>query len=125
MSRTSGEHRVCPWDEIPERGGVLAVIDDVEVGVFRVHGRVHAWENRCRHQGGPVCTGLVIGRLEAVVAPDGTVERERLSDEEIHVVCPWHGWEYNLETGALAADPRIRLRRVPAFVRDGYAYVSV
>src|SRR5690242_11842284 len=49
------EYRVGPLDLIPERGGILAVAGDVEVGVFRLDGELRAYENRCRHQGGPVC----------------------------------------------------------------------
>ena len=121
----AAEYRVGPLDEIPERGGVLAVAGDVEVGVFRVNGGLRAYENRCRHQGGPVCTGEVLGRYEAVLNPDGTVAGERFVDEEPRIVCPWHGWEYDLATGRCAADPRFALRRFEVSVRDGEVYVSV
>jgi nitrite reductase/ring-hydroxylating ferredoxin subunit len=119
------EYRVGPVRDIPEGGGVLVVADGTEVGVFRVRGAVHAYENRCLHQGGPVCTGEIVGRYEQVLAPDGTVSGERFVDEEPRIACPWHGWEYDLETGRCTADRRYRLRRVPVTVRDGDVFVRI
>jgi len=117
------EYRVGPIGEIAERSGVLVQAGDVEVGVFNVKGRLHAYENRCRHQGGPVCTGEIIGRYEAVLRADGTVAGERFADDEVRIACPWHGWEYDLETGECTADRRFKLRRIEVRVREGEAYV--
>lgn len=125
MSVRAVEYRVGPAREIPEGDGVLALAGGTEVGVFRVRGRLHAYENRCRHQGGPVCTGEIIGRYEQVLNPDGTVREERFAEDEVRIACPWHGWEYDLETGRCTADRRFRLRRFPVVIRDGDVYVSI
>ncbi len=114
-----------PASEIPEGGGVLVFAGDVELGVFRVKGQLVAYENRCMHQGGPVCTGEIVSRYEQVVNDDGTVAGERFDDTEPHLVCPWHGWEYDLANGRCAADRRFRLRRYPVTTRDGDVYVTV
>ena len=121
--RELAEYRVGPVAEIPERSGVLVRAGDTEVGVFKVKGRVHAYENRCRHQGGPVCTGEIVGRYEQVLRADGTVAGERFVDDETRIACPWHGWEYDLETGENTADRRFKLRRFEIRIRDGEAYV--
>jgi nitrite reductase (NADH) small subunit len=121
--RALAEYRVGPIIEIPERSGILVQVGDVEAGVFMVKGRLHAYENRCRHQGGPVCTGEIIGRYEQVLRPDGTVAGERFADDEVRIACPWHGWEYDLETGECTADRRFKLRRLEVRVREGEAYV--
>src|SRR4030081_3547268 len=72
------EYRTVPAREIPDGGGVLVVAAGMEVGVFRVHGELHAYENRCAHQGGPVCTGEIVGRYEQVLEAGGTGREERL-----------------------------------------------
>jgi nitrite reductase (NADH) small subunit len=123
--RTSREYRVGPVADVPEGGGILLEAGGVELGLFKVGGRLHAYENRCRHQGGPVCTGEVIGRFEAVVSPDGTIAGERFADDEVRIACPWHGWEYDLATGECTADRRYRLRSFPVSVRDGDVFVRV
>ena len=119
------EVAICGSDEVPEAEGVLATVDGVEVGVFRVNGRLVAYENRCRHQGGPVCTGAVLGKLEAVLGPGRTVAEERFSETELHLVCPWHGWEYHLATGENTVDPTLRLRSFPVSERDGQVFLRL
>jgi nitrite reductase (NADH) small subunit len=119
------EVAICSSDEVREAEGVLATVAGTEVGVFRVNGELVAYENRCRHQGGPVCTGAVLGRLEAVLGPGGTLVEERFSENELHLVCPWHGWEYVLATGENTVDPALRLRSFPVSERDGSVYLRL
>lgn len=123
--RVREEYRVCPIDEIPDGGGVLGRAGEVEVGVFRIGQDVHAYENRCAHQGGPVCTGDILGRTVQVLDEKREVTAEILDEGELHLACPWHGWEYDLATGELACDRRFHLRRFPVMVRDGVVYVTV
>lgn len=119
------EYRVGAIADFADRSGVLVEAGGIEVGVFMVKGRLNAYENRCRHQGGPVCTGEIIGRYEQVVLPDGTIGGERFDDDEMRIACPWHGWEYDLATGECTADRRFRLRRIEVRELDGEAYVVV
>jgi nitrite reductase/ring-hydroxylating ferredoxin subunit len=119
------EHAICDSTAVREAEGVLVTVAGVEIGIFRVQGRLVAYENRCLHQGGPVCTGAVLGRLVAVLGPGGTIAEERFSTDELHLVCPWHGWEYDLASGACAADRRIRLRAFDVREQDGQVYVTV
>ena len=117
-------YRVCPLSEIPETGGVLADIGDREVGVFRHEDRLYAYDNRCIHQGGPVCTGELVGAMRRELGKGGEVIRDVLDEHEMRLVCPWHGWEYDLATGEAAHDRRRRLRRFPLTVEDGIVYVD-
>ena len=65
-----------------------------EIGVFHWQGQFYAYENLCVHQGGPACEGLIMHKVEDLLGPDRTWHGQRFSDEEIHFVCPWHGYEY-------------------------------
>jgi nitrite reductase/ring-hydroxylating ferredoxin subunit len=103
---------------------VLVSIDDRDVFVFERDGRFHAFENVCRHMGGPVGEGMLIGKVEAILDDAGRHLGDRFSDTEIHIVCPWHGWEYDIETGICAADRWIRWRRYEAGEREGAIYVT-
>jgi len=103
-------YRVGPAELVPEETGLLVRAGGYELGIFRHGGGYVAYENVCLHQGGPVCSGVVIGKVEQVLREDKTVALERESTEEIHVICPWHGWEYDLATGQCATDRRLRLR---------------
>jgi nitrite reductase/ring-hydroxylating ferredoxin subunit len=40
------------------------------------------------------------------------------------LVCPWHTWEYDLETGRSTTDARFRVRSYPVLVVDGEVFVD-
>ena len=71
-----------------------------EIGVFHTDAGLYALRNVCPHQGAPLCLGTVTGTTlpsapgEYVWGLDGRVLR-----------CPWHGWEFDLETGVGLYDP--------------------
>ncbi|MDP2711279.1 MAG: Rieske (2Fe-2S) protein [Solirubrobacteraceae bacterium] len=120
------EYMVGPVDDVPERDGLLVdVAGETEVGIFKVDGTLYAYENRCVHQGGPVCAGVLLGKTEQHLDAGGRVLSEDLDDSRLRLVCPWHGWEYDITTGRVAHDARYRLRPVELTVRDGYLYVVV
>jgi 3-phenylpropionate/trans-cinnamate dioxygenase ferredoxin subunit len=64
------------------------------IGVFRVGESFYGIRNRCPHQGGPLCLGHVLG--DAVSDSPG---RASISLDPLRIACPWHGWEYDLDSG--------------------------
>jgi 3-phenylpropionate/trans-cinnamate dioxygenase ferredoxin subunit len=64
------------------------------IGVFRVGERFYGIRNRCPHQGGPLCRGHVLG--DAVADTPGNA---RIATDPLRIACPWHGWEYDLDSG--------------------------
>jgi nitrite reductase/ring-hydroxylating ferredoxin subunit len=116
---------VCRERDIRERAGVLVELDGREVGIFKLDGRLVAYENRCVHQGGPVCTGRIAGRYVELIDADGYSRGERLREQEPRLICPWHGWEFDLATGQCMVDRRRWLRRHALEVRDGDVYLEL
>ena len=85
------------------------------IGVFNVDGEFFALLNRCPHQGGPLCTGNTLGFLRSAGVGEFIYSRPG----EV-VRCPWHGWEYDLETGrSLFATNRTKVATYPVTVEDG------
>jgi nitrite reductase [NAD(P)H] small subunit len=65
---------------IPEGQGRCYVVASQEIAVFRQRGgRLFAAENRCPHRQGPLAEGVLGGG---------------------RIICPLHGHQFNLETGA-------------------------
>jgi nitrite reductase (NADH) small subunit len=110
-------------EELPDGTRRIVSLPEAEVGLIVHAGTVYAYRNRCVHQGGPVCEGIVIGRVEAVLGDDRTVLGERFSETEFHLVCPWHGVEYRLADGVCQTKPNLRLRRYEVLCEDGDVYV--
>jgi nitrite reductase (NADH) small subunit len=96
-----------------------------EIGVLRIGDEFVAYNNVCPHQGGPICEGMLIHKVEEVIAPDRTFHGFRFSPETLHLVCPWHSWEFDVRTGACAGDGKHRLRRYRVTERDGEVFVLI
>jgi nitrite reductase/ring-hydroxylating ferredoxin subunit len=93
-------------DEIPERGRLLVQVGGRSIGIFRENGRYYALLNRCPHQGAELCRGDLVGVLES-----SSPGEFRFDPDRRLLVCPWHGWEFDLATGRSYVDPtRTRVR---------------
>jgi nitrite reductase (NADH) small subunit len=81
-------------------------VDRQAIGIVRWRGRVFAARGICPHQLGPLCEGLVRSKLRSV-GSSGVLELDR---ESPVIVCPWHGWEFDLATGRMIAEGSLRIR---------------
>ena len=99
------DYAVARLDDLkPSRGRVVRA-GAIEVALFRVDEHVYALENKCVHNGGPLGEG---------------------DCEDGYAICPWHGWRYDLATGASPLNPLVRLATYPAWVgADGQVWVRV
>lgn len=111
--------------EFPDSGRQIVAVDDAEIGVFCVNGRFTAFENVCPHLGGPVCQGKVIPRVQEVIAEDKTSLGLAFSKDQTNVACPWHGYEFDIQTGRHQGDSHLRLRAVKIEVVGGELVVTV
>jgi len=99
-------------------------VDGLEVGVFRLGRKLVAYKNECPHYGGPVCQGKIFHQTEEQLGADKTSQGLRFTATR-NIVCPWHGYEFNLETGCHPGDPKVRLEPVAVAVRDSRVYLQV
>jgi len=104
---------------------IKATIGGNEIVVFRHRDKLYAFDNWCLHMGGPVGEGLIMGKVEAKITADGYYEGEYFSDTKTHLVCPWHGWEYDIETGEAAGEKSQCLRRYEVEVQGNDVHVFV
>ncbi len=97
---------VAPLRDFPPGERRLLNVGGRSIGVFRVGDQFFAIRNRCPHQGGPLCLGHILGA--AVADEPGAA---RIAAEPLRIACPWHGWEYDLQSGQSfigAAMPGVR-----------------
>lgn len=74
-----GYTKVCTVSEIKENQGKRFLINDVDLAVFKVNDEIFVLGNVCPHQ-------------HTTIIYDGIIE-------DGCVVCPAHGWMFNLKTG--------------------------
>jgi nitrite reductase/ring-hydroxylating ferredoxin subunit len=90
-----------------------------EIGVLRdgATGALHAVRNRCPHHGAPLCLGTVRDRLGGGPAQYIAAERRVLH-------CPWHGWEFDLDSGRCPEDVRMRVAVYPVKIESGRVLID-
>jgi nitrite reductase/ring-hydroxylating ferredoxin subunit len=93
-----------------------------EIGVFLKDGVFYAYSNYCLHAGGPACEGLLINRVIDLIAADRTYQGQSFGDE-MHFVCPWHGYEYELKTGECIGNRKLKLRKYEVVRRGEDVFV--
>ena len=125
MPATSQKTYVGASASVPEGGRLVVDVADKTVGVFRVDGQLYAWENTCAHQGGPVCQGKIIPRVTEVIDDGGESRGFAFDESSQHIVCPWHGFEYNIKTGVHPGRRAARLIRVAVEETADGIYVTV
>ena len=76
--------RVAGTDEVKPGHGIVAEVNGKILAVFNVDGNFHVIDNTCTHRGGPLGEGDVEGSV---------------------VTCPWHGWQFDVRTGACVNNP--------------------
>jgi nitrite reductase/ring-hydroxylating ferredoxin subunit len=113
---------VATKEELPPGGRkIFRVGPRREIGVFRVGDDLHAVANICPHHQGPLCLGTQTS--EMVGSADRLFEVQR---EGMILRCPWHQFEFDLETGRNLADgEKYRVAVYPARWEDEEAVVYV
>jgi nitrite reductase/ring-hydroxylating ferredoxin subunit len=97
--------KVADTETIPEGQGTLVESRGVAVAVFnRGSGRFVACGAICPHEDGPLAEGWLEGDA---------------------VVCPWHGFDFSLETGRCRVDEGLAIPVYPARVVEGAVEVDL
>jgi nitrite reductase/ring-hydroxylating ferredoxin subunit len=112
-------------DAFPDPGRKVVEIDGIAVGVFCRNGKFTAYENVCPHMGGPVCRGKIIARVQELIADDKTSLGFAFSKDQTNIVCPWHGYEFDIGTGGHQGNRRLRLLPVKIVVAAGDLVVTL
>jgi nitrite reductase (NADH) small subunit len=102
------QHVVGRVEDIPPGTSRFVEVGKFGVGVYNVAGEFRAVTNYCPHRGGPLC----VGSRYPIVESDEPYKSTVSGSDEI-LVCPWHGWEYDLRDGvAENGMKKIRLHSV-------------
>ncbi|MCL4832239.1 MAG: non-heme iron oxygenase ferredoxin subunit [Caldilineaceae bacterium] len=91
--------RVASLSELPVNGRKLVEIDGVRIAIFNLDGELHAIEDVCTHDGGPLVEGEVMN--------------------DCQVQCPRHGARFDIRTGAALSMPAFEATNTYAVEIDG------
>jgi 3-phenylpropionate/trans-cinnamate dioxygenase ferredoxin component len=102
----SGARRVtvAAVGDVPPGEGRVIDVADRSLALFNVDGRYFAIDNVCPHRGGPLGEGDLEGWT---------------------VICPWHGWKWDVRTGANLNNPAVRVACLPVSVEGDAVVVEL
>jgi nitrite reductase (NADH) small subunit len=89
--------RVCSESDLPREGQVCEMAGG-RLCVARVNGEIAVLDNFCPHSEGPLGQGMI---------------------EDGKVVCPFHGWAFDVKTGATDESSTKRARVFEWAIKDG------
>ena len=95
---------LCKYSDIKENTGNRFFINENDIAVFKVGGRIYALSNICPHQHSPIIY-------------DGIIE-------EGNVVCPAHGWSFELKSGKLGGNRR-GLEKYEVMIAGNDVYIKI
>ena len=97
--------KVASLSDIPPGAMRYVDVDGLPIALANVGGKIYAFGDVCRHEGGPLSSGVLI---------DDTV------------TCPWHGWTYSVRTGKAIVPPvGIRVPTYAVYVEGDDVYVTI
>ncbi len=95
---------VGPVSDFPRDQARECVAGDIVVAVVHTSDGIYAMDGICPHQGGPLGQGQLCGKV---------------------LTCPWHGWQYDITTGAHSINPGIGHPTFPAKVEEGRVWIQI
>lgn len=80
-------------------------VDGLPVALANVDGTIYAFSDTCRHEGGPLSAGALVGDT---------------------VSCPWHGWTYDVRSGKSLVPPiGLRIPTYPVSIEGDAVYIEI
>ncbi len=95
--------RAARKDEVPTGTIREFQVDGKTLAISNIEGKFYAISNTCLHRAGPLGQGVISGQV---------------------VTCPWHGWQYDVTTGKVSANPAIAVSCFPVEVRGEDVWVD-
>ena len=98
------EFKIATAEEVLPGQGRTVRVDDRQIALFNVGGKFYAMDDACPHMRADLSCGVL---------------REKT------VICGWHGWEFDLETGNCLNIEWAQVRTYPLALREGDIYLTV
>lgn len=92
-------------EDVPEgRGATVELNNGKELALYHIDGHFYAIDNFCPHKGAPLADGQLNGHS---------------------VACDWHGWRFDLRSGACLNRPSTPVESYEVRLEDGWIKIVI
>ncbi|MFQ5932704.1 MAG: Rieske (2Fe-2S) protein [Nitrospiraceae bacterium] len=95
---------IAKVSDVPPGSCISVEAHGVGVALCNLNGSFYALDNTCPHAGGPLGEGTLLGEI---------------------LVCPWHGWRYNVRTGERPENPDFKVACYAVEVEGEHIHVLI
>lgn len=96
---------------------VIKNIDGMSVGAIKINNTYKVILNVCPHAAAEICKGFVRNLIFS-----DEVGQISITEDTKTLVCPWHRWEFDLNTGKSIVDSKLKVRIFENFVENENLY---
>jgi nitrite reductase (NADH) small subunit len=97
--------KLAAKSELPANGEAKEFsCNDKVICVANVNGSISALDNVCVHRGGPLAQGFL---------------------DAGKIVCPWHGWQFDVQTGQVGHNPSAKTKVYPIMVEGDDVWIEM
>ena len=96
--------KIKPLSELPPGSLTEVQINGAAYALCNYEGTLRLFDGICPHAGGPLGEGNLAGG---------------------QIVCPWHGWAFDCQSGVNDFDPDVQLKSHPVVVQDGSIFADL
>lgn len=114
-----GYQPILEISEIPPGERKIVTVRGKEIGIFNIEGTFHAFLNLCPHMGAPLCKGRL--EKEMCAQKPGTF----IPDTRTVLRCPWHRWEFDIESGKSIFNDSVRVKKFPIKIKADTIYCKI
>ena len=96
--------KVAKTKDVPVNTGLAVEAEGQAIALYKVDGQVYAIDGVCPHAGAALAEGSLNGCL---------------------IMCPWHGWEFDVKTGKCDFNSDIQTKTFPVKEEKGEIYINL
>jgi nitrite reductase (NADH) small subunit len=97
-------HGIGSIDDISLGKSKVVELQNKKIAIFHIADGFYALDNTCPHRQGPLGEGTLDGQI---------------------VSCPWHGWRFDLKTGACIANPSAKVSTYPTKIENNTLFIEL
>lgn len=120
LKKEKPKYEVAEVGEIEVGSCKIVTVNGRSIGIYNDGKKYYAIRNVCPHEQAELCKGTFSG----TTMPSKPHEYIYGMEGEV-LLCPWHGWEFNINNGECIGDPKYKVKTYEVSVENNRVMVQI